>query len=92
MIEKKKNMRLDERFTFPTVMSMRRGWAGAKPQDGSESIVVHCPRKWSRAVGWIASMHSKSGKIGGVYFLSPKKWRKRYKNCDVTFAIIVSKS
>ena len=30
--------------------SVRRGWAGAKPQDGSESIVVHCPRKWSHAV------------------------------------------
>ena len=35
---------------FPTVRSVRRGWAGAKPQDGSESIVVHCPRKWSHAV------------------------------------------
>ena len=35
---------------FPTAISVSRGWAGAKPQDGSESIVVHCPRKWSHAV------------------------------------------
>ena len=37
-------------------------------------------------------IHSKSGKIGGVYFSSPKKMAEKYVNCEDNFARNVRKS